>query len=119
MRPSSHAQALRNPSDGCGRFRPQTNDQLQFLLGRVFKMIGDAVFEEKAGWQGATKENTLYGSLTEEQRRQTAFSSTILRTTCLYAGNFVVATVIARCGDTPAAPPRFQPKSLAAAPQAF
>jgi len=36
-------------------------------------MIGDAVFEEKAGWRGATKENTLHGSSTEEQRSQTAF----------------------------------------------
>jgi hypothetical protein len=43
-------------------------------------MIGDAVFEEKAGWQGATRENPLHGALTEEQRRQTAFSSKILRT---------------------------------------
>jgi hypothetical protein len=43
-------------------------------------MIGDVVFEEKAGWQGATKENTLRGSSTEKQRRQTAFSSKILRT---------------------------------------
>jgi hypothetical protein len=29
------------------------------LPGRVFKMPGDAVFEERAGWRGATKENTL------------------------------------------------------------
>jgi hypothetical protein len=42
-------------------------------LGRVFKMIGDAVFEEKAGWRGVTKENTLQGSSTEEQQSQTAF----------------------------------------------
>jgi hypothetical protein len=38
----------------------------RFVLGRVFEMIGDAVFEEKAGWRGATKENTPGGSATEE-----------------------------------------------------
>ena len=45
------------------------------VLGRVFKMIGDAVFEEKAGWQGATsppplklwrdERESLYGALAE------------------------------------------------------
>jgi hypothetical protein len=29
------------------------------FLGRIFKMFGDEVFEEKAGWRGVTKENTL------------------------------------------------------------
>jgi len=82
-------------------------------------MPGDAVFEEKAGWRGATKENTLHGSSTEEQRSQTAFSSIILRTAGLLAGSFVVVAVIARCGDIPATPPRSQPKSLAAAPRPF
>src|SRR5215472_12043564 len=98
-------------------------------------MLGDAVFEEKAGWRGATKEtalrdsawldlgnpicraweaHTLYGSSTEEQRSQTAFSSKILRTAVLLAASFVVVAVIARCGDTPATPPRSQPKSRAA-----
>jgi len=43
----------------------------------------------------------------------------ILRTTGLWAGSFVVEAVIARCGDTPASPPRCQPKSIAAAPRAF
>jgi hypothetical protein len=33
------------------------------LLWRVFKMIGDAVFEEKAGWQGATREHIVGGAL--------------------------------------------------------
>jgi len=82
-------------------------------------MIGDAVFEEKAGWRGARKEHPHHGAVTDEQRRQTAFSSKILRTAGLYAGSFVVVAVIARCGDTPATPPRSQPKSLAAAPRAF
>jgi hypothetical protein len=82
-------------------------------------MIGDAVFEEKAGWRGATKENTPRGSSTEEQRSQTAFASKILRTARLSARSFAVAAVIARSGDTPVTPPRSQPKSLAAAPRAF
>jgi len=43
-------------------------------LGRVFKLIVDAVFEEKAGWRGATKENPPRGASTEEQPSQTAFS---------------------------------------------
>ena len=73
-------------------------------LGRDFKMPGDAVFEEKAGWRGATKENTLHGSSTEEQKSRAAFSSKILRTAGLLAGSFVVVAVIARYGDTPATP---------------
>jgi hypothetical protein len=67
-------------------------------------MIGDAVFEEKAGWPGARKEHPHHGAVADEQRRQTAFSSKILRTAGLYAGSFVVVAVIARCGDTPATP---------------
>jgi hypothetical protein len=48
-------------------------------------MIGDAVFEEKAGRQvvpiiGCDEGESLHGALTEEQRRPTAFSSKILRT---------------------------------------
>jgi hypothetical protein len=43
-------------------------------------MIGDAVFEEKAGWRDARKEHPQSGAVTDEQRRRTAFSSKILRT---------------------------------------
>jgi len=88
------------------------------VFGRDFKLIGDAVFEEKAGWRGATKENPPRGASTEEQQSQAALFSKILRTAGLLAASFVVATVIARCGDTPAAPPRSRPKFLAAAPRA-
>ena len=42
-------------------------------LGRVFKLIGDAVFGSKAGWRDATREHTLHGSVTEKQRSQAAF----------------------------------------------
>jgi hypothetical protein len=53
---------------------------LNSFFGRVFKMRGDAVFEGKVGWRGATKEHTLHGSATEKQRSQTAFPLKILRT---------------------------------------
>jgi len=75
-----------------------------------------AVFKAKAGWQGATKENILHGSSTEEQRRQPAFASKTLRAAGLLALGFVVAGVAAHDGDAPPAPPRPKPKSLAAAP---
>jgi len=88
--------------------------KLRKAPGRVFKMIGDAVFEEKAGWQGATKANTPSGSLTEEQRRQTACASKNLRTAGLWAGSFVVEAVIARCGDIPASPADDRHRSLPA-----
>ena len=87
--------------------------------GRVFKVLGDAVFEEKAGWRGVTKENTLYGSSTEEQQSQTIFPQKSFGRQVFQLASFVVVAVIARCGDTPATPPRCQPKSLAAAPQAL
>ncbi|MBM3838753.1 MAG: hypothetical protein FJ398_12470, partial [Verrucomicrobia bacterium] len=37
------------------------------------------VFAPKAGWRGATKENILPGSSTEEQRSQAAFGAKTLR----------------------------------------
>ena len=95
-------------------------------LGAGLKIRRGAVFGAKAGWQGATKENTLHGSLTEEQRRQPAFAaktlppSLRLRRTSRAAGllllGFVGARVTARCGDAPPAPPNPKSKSLAAAP---
>jgi hypothetical protein len=60
------------------------------------KIQRGAVFEAKAGWQGATKENILHGSSTEEQRRQPAFASKTLRAAGLLALGFVVAGVTAR-----------------------
>ena len=80
------------------------------------KIRSGAVFVARAGWQGATKENTLHGSSTEEQRRQPALAAKTLRVAGLLLLGFVIARVTARCGDAPPAPPRPKPKSLAAAP---
>src|SRR6185503_4778886 len=76
----------------------------------------DAVFGEKAGWRGATKENIPGVSSTEEQRSQTAFSAKTLRAAVLLPVDCVGLAVTARCGDAPASPPCPQPKSPAAAP---
>src|SRR5713226_2601399 len=75
-----------------------------------------AVFGEKAGWRGATKENIPGGSSTEEQRSQTAFSPKTLRAAGLLSVAGVGSVVTARCGDASTSPPWPQPKSLAAAP---
>src|SRR5713226_139096 len=75
-----------------------------------------AVFGEKAGWRGATKENIPGGSSTEEQRSQTAFSPKTLRAAGLLSVAGVGSFLTARCGDARNSPPWPQPKSLAAAP---
>src|SRR5258708_7448335 len=75
-----------------------------------------AVFGEKAGWRGATKENIPGGSSTEEQRSQTAFSAKTLRAAGLLSVAGVASFLTARCGDARNSPPWPQPKSLAAAP---
>src|SRR5713226_4613683 len=75
-----------------------------------------AVFGEKAGWRGATKENIPGGSSTEEQRSQTAFSPKTLRAAGLLSVAGVGSFLTARCGDARHSPPWPQPKSLAAAP---
>src|SRR5580704_15321299 len=80
------------------------------------KIPRGAVFAEKAGWRGATKENIPGGSSTEEQQSQTAFSPKPLRAAGLLSVASVGSVVTARCGDAPTSPPRPQPKSLAAAP---
>jgi hypothetical protein len=85
-------------------------------LRACLKIRRGAVFGAKAGWQGATKENTPCGSSTEEQRSRPAFAPKTLRAAGLLSLGFVVARVKARCGDSPPAPPRPKPKSLAAAP---
>jgi hypothetical protein len=79
------------------------------------------VFEGKAGWRGATRENIPGGSSTEEQRSQTVFPSKTLRAAGLLAVVGVGSVLAARCGNAPArvetpSPPWPQPKSLAAAP---
>jgi hypothetical protein len=77
-----------------------------------------AVVEQRVGWRGATKKNTLHGSSTEEQRSQTAFCSTTLRAAGLLAVGGVGSVVTARCGDAPPPPPCPHPKSIAATPRA-
>ena len=80
------------------------------------KTTSGAVVEQKAVWRDATKENIPCGSLTEEQRSQTAFCSTTLRAAGLLAVGGVGSVVTARFGDAPPSPPCPQPKSFAAAP---
>src|SRR6266446_5468370 len=75
-----------------------------------------AVFGEKTGGRGATKENIPGGSSTEEQRSQTAFSPKTLRAAGLLSVAGVGSFLTARCGDARNSPPWPQPKSLAAAP---
>ena len=85
-------------------------------LRACLKIPRGAVFAEKAEWRGATKENTLRGSSTEEQRSQTALCTKTLRAVGLLSLAGVGSVVTARCGDAPPSPPWPKPKSLAAAP---
>src|SRR5712691_11015429 len=85
-------------------------------LGACLETTRGAVFGEKAGWRGATKENIPGGSSTEEQRSQTAFSAKTLRAAGLLSVAGVGSFLTARCGDARNLPPWPQPKSLAAAP---
>src|SRR5713101_6530064 len=86
------------------------------LLRACLETTRGAVFGEKAGWRGATKENIPGGSSTEEQRSQTAFSAKTLRAAGLLSVAGVGSFLTARCGDARNSPPWPQPKSLAAAP---
>ncbi len=83
------------------------------------KIPGRAVFVLKVGWRGATRENTLHGSSTEEQRSQTACRTKILWTAGLLSVGGVGSAFTARSGDAQASPPCPQPKSPAAAPLAI
>src|SRR6185312_7519606 len=108
-----------------------------FWLRACRKIRLDAVFGEKAGWRGATKETAMRDSAltqfeqltgraweahipgvssTEKQRSQTAFSAKTLRAAVLLPVDCVGLAVTAHCGDAPASPPCPQPKSPAAAP---
>ncbi len=80
------------------------------------KIRRGAVFAARAGWQGATKENTPGGSSAEEQRRRPALAAKTLRAARLLPLGYVVTGGTARSGDASPAPPRPKPKSLAAAP---
>ena len=99
---------------GCVADQPQHVSPRQ-MLRACLRIARGAVFVGKAGWRGATKENTPCGSSTEEQRSQTAFPTKTLRAAGLLDWGFVVANVTARSGDVPSAPPRPNPKSPAAA----
>jgi hypothetical protein len=87
-----------------------------YPLRACLKIRKGAVFSPRAGWRGATKENILYGSSTEEQRSQPACGEKTLRAAGLLPVGFAGSALTARCGDTRTSPPRPQPKSLAAAP---
>ncbi len=95
-----------------GQNRRPPSDSLRARL----KIRRGPVFEEKAGWRGATREHTRQRSVTEEQRSQPAFSSKTLRATVLLGWACVGSAVTARCGDAPASPPWPSPKSLVAGP---
>ena len=87
-----------------------------FPLRACFKIQRGPVFAEKAAWRGATKEHSLEGSVTEEQRSQAAFSAKTRRAAGLLAAAGVGSALTARCGDARASPPWLRPKSLAAGP---
>ena len=83
-------------------------------LGRLrafLKIPRGAVFAEKAGWRGATMENTPRGSSTEEQRSQPALCAKTLRAAGLLSFASVGSVVTARCGDAPL-PVRLGPRRL-------
>ena len=95
-----------------------------FRLRACLKIPRGAVFGEKTGRRGATKEHTPCGSGTEVQRSQPAFSAKTLRAAGLLALSGVGSVVTARSGDTGAraevpSPPWPEPKSPAAAPFAI
>ncbi len=85
-------------------------------LGARLKTRRGPVFAGKAGCRGGTKEHTLQGSVTEEQRSQAAFPAKTLRAMGLLREAFVGSTVTARCGDAPVSPSRPRTKSLVAGP---
>src|SRR5260221_1474276 len=81
-----------------------------------FKIRRGPVFGQKAGWRGATREHAQDGSVTEEQRRQTAFCPKTFRAAGLLPVACVGSLLTARCGDARNSPPWPRPKSLAAGP---
>ena len=93
--------------------------RLTECLRDCLKILNGAVFAERAGWRGATKENIPGGSSTEEQRSQPAFSAKTLRAAGLLSVAGVGSDLTAHCGDARPSPPCPQPKSLAAAPLAI
>ena len=76
-------------------------------LSTCLIILRGAVLGEKVGGRGATRENTLHGSATEEQRSHTAFYTETLRAAGLsaLAGVGSVGIQHARVGDAPLASP--------------
>ncbi|MBM3840783.1 MAG: hypothetical protein FJ398_23055, partial [Verrucomicrobia bacterium] len=64
---------------GCDRGATQPQAKFGATLRACPKIPRGLVFAPKAGWRGATKENILPGSSTEEQRSQAAFGAKTLR----------------------------------------
>jgi hypothetical protein len=84
-------------------------------LRACLKIPRDAVFAEKAGWRGATREDIRSDLRPRKQRSQTVFSAKTLRAAVLLAGAGVGSSLTAHFRDTRASPPWPRPKSLAAA----
>ena len=93
-------------------------------LRAYLKIPWGAVFDLKAGWRGVTREHTLHGSATEEQRSQTACRVKTPVAVSLLSVGGVGSASTARCGDAgdraeAPSPPCPQPKSFTAAPLAI
>ena len=88
-------------------------------LGACLKIPRDAVFAQRAGWRGATKENTPCGSSTEEQRSQTALCAKTLRVAGHLSWSGVGLIGTARFGDASSSPPWPKPKFFVTAPLAI
>jgi hypothetical protein len=93
--------------------------QAVLVFRACLKIPRGAVFVPGAGWRGATRENTLEGSSTKEQRSEAARGAKTLRAAGLFVFSCVCSALTARCGDAPASPPGPKPKPLAAAPHAI
>ena len=118
--PVSSVMFLRSARIPCPRAAVVPDKPLRACL----KIPRGAVFEPRAGGEwcrssAATRENTLHGSSTEEQRSQPALCSKTLRAAGLLPVGRVGSVVTAHYGDAPPSPPCPQPKSLAAAPLAI
>ena len=85
------------------------------VVRACLKIPRGAVFVQRVGWQGVTKENTPCGSLAEEQRSQTALCAKTLRVAGLLSWSGVGLIGTARFGDAPPSPPCSKPKFLATA----
>src|SRR5204863_9333182 len=74
------------------------------FLRACLKIPRGAVFVQKVGWRGATKENTPCGSSTEEQRSQATFCAKTLWAAALLSFASVSSVGTARYWDAPPSP---------------